>query len=146
MSSNDLQELLDKKATMDVMIRYATSVDNRDLERYRTCFVDDVQVVGFGDASYPSADDFVAYVREALERFGATQHLMGNQVVEFQEGGDVAHTYTDVQATHFMADDPEAILTLYATYFDIMVRIDGEWKIRHHELRPRGSQTTRHSP
>ena len=92
MSSNDLQELLDKKATMDVMIRYATSVDNRDLDRYRTCFVDDVQVVGFGDASYPSADDFVDYVREALERFGATQHLMGNQVVEFQEGGDVAHT------------------------------------------------------
>ena len=36
MSSNDLQELLDKKATMDVMIRYATSVDNRDLDRYRT--------------------------------------------------------------------------------------------------------------
>ena len=146
MPSNDLQELLDKKATMDVMIRYATSVDTHNLERYRTCFVDDLEAVGFGNEVFPSADDFVIYVREALKQFGATQHLMGNQVVEFQEGGDIAHTYTDVQATHFMADDPEVIMTLYATYFDIMIRIDGEWKICRHELRPRGSQTTRHSP
>ena len=54
MSSNDLQELLDKKATMDVMIRYATSVDNRDLDRYRTCFVDDVQAVSYTHLTLPT--------------------------------------------------------------------------------------------
>ena len=42
-----LSELLDRQAMFDVMIRYGTSVDARDLDRYRTCFVDDVTVVGF---------------------------------------------------------------------------------------------------
>ena len=39
---SELRQLIDQKAMFDVMIRYGTSVDARDLATYRTCFADDV--------------------------------------------------------------------------------------------------------
>ena len=74
--------------------------------------------------------------------FGATQHLLGNQVVEIK--GDVAHVETDVQATHFIVDDPDTITTLWASYVDEMARVGNghEWIITHRNLRTRGTQRT----
>ena len=139
------QDLADRTALMDVMICYGASVDAREMDRYRSCFTDDVTVVGYGAEPMRGADAYLAYVTEALENFSGTQHLMGNQVVVLD--GDRAHTRTEVQATHFMKDDPDAIMTLWATYVDDMVRGgDGEWRIRRHELVRRGSQRTVNQP
>jgi hypothetical protein len=66
---------------------------------------------------------------------------MGNQTIQSIEG-DRALVTTDVQATHFLANDNSKVLTLWATYHDEMVRENGEWKIRNHRLQPRGTQTT----
>ena len=97
-------------------------------------------VEGYGSERYEGRDAYVAYVREALKRFSGTQHLMGNQVVDLR--GDTAHVRTDVQATHFLAESPGTVMTLWATYIDVMVRVGGEWKISRHELFRRGAQTS----
>ncbi len=140
----DAQYLADRTAIMDVMIRYGTSVDAREMDRYRSCFTDDVTVVGYGAESMNGADAYLAYVIAALENFTGTQHLMGNQVVDLN--GDFASVRTEVQATHFPKDDPDAVMTLWATYVDDMARVDGEWRIRRHELVRRGSQHTVNQP
>ncbi len=132
------QYLADRTAIMDVMIRYGTSVDAREMERYRSCFTDDLTVVGYGDESMEGADTYLAYVIGALKNFAGTQHMMGNQVVDLN--GDSASVRTEVQATHFIIDDPDTVMTLWATYVDDMVRQGGEWRIRRHELVRRGSQ------
>lgn len=137
----DAQFLADRIAIMDVMVKYGTAVDAREMERYRSCFTDDVIVVGYGPEVMEGADTYLAYVITALKNFPGTQHLMGNQVVELN--GDIANVRTEVQATHFLKDDPDAIMTLWATYVDDMVRgLDGEWRIKRHELVRRGSQRT----
>jgi len=132
------QYVADRIALMDVMATYAKGVDERDLELYRSCFTDDVEVVGFGAEKYHGGDEWTAYVIDALKQYGPTQHMLGPQLATID--GDKAQCRTDVQAHHYMADDPKTTLTLWATYKTDMVRIDGKWKINRHELVPRGTR------
>jgi ketosteroid isomerase-like protein len=102
----------DRIALQDVMLNYASAVDERDLERYKACFADDVEVVGFGTQTYHGRDAWINYVWEALKRYRATQHLLGPQFAVVD--GDMATTRSDVQALHFLADD-SGRFTLWAT-------------------------------
>ena len=141
--SKDLGQELDRLAIMDLLIRYARSVDSHDFATMRSCFADDLIFLNIGspDAQH-GGDTYTETIRRLLLPFGATQHLLGNQVVAFD--GDAAHVETDLQATHFIANDPDTIMTLWATYVDDMTRVgDGhEWVITHRDLRTRGTQRT----
>jgi len=128
----------DRVALMDVMLRYAAGVDERDMVMYRSCFCDDVEVVGFGATTVNGGDNWQAYVKTALERFGPTQHMLGPQLATID--GDKAHCRTDVQALHYLKDQPDTTLTLWATYRSDMVRTKDGWKIKRHELVSRGTR------
>ncbi len=125
-------EVADRIALQDVMLRYAAGVDERDFDLYRSCFADDVEVLGFSTATYNGVDDWVAFVREALEKYGPTQHMLGPQLATVN--GDDAHCRTDVQAMHCLKDSEDQTLTLWATYETDMQRQNGEWKIVRHRL------------
>lgn len=129
-------ELRDRYDVGQVMIRYATSVDQGDLERYATCFTEDVEVSGFGEKSgEPTFTDratYVPWVGKALQNFSATHHQITNQEVEID--GDRAHLRSYVQATHEMANDPDTLMVLWAIYDDRLVRTDDGWRITHHTL------------
>ena len=145
--SGDLDREVDRLAIMDLLIRYARSVDGHDFATMRSCFADDLVFLNIGspDAQH-GGDTYTETIRRLLVPFGATQHLLGNQVVEFD--GDVARVETDLQATHFMAGDPDTIMTLWASYVDDVARVgDGhEWIITHRDLRTRGTQRTTNVP
>ncbi len=130
----------DRAALQDVMLRYAAGVDERDMAMYRSCFADDVEVVGFGQDTINGADAWVEYVIGALERFGPTQHMLGPQLATID--GDTAHTRNDVQALHQLKEPEKTLFTLWATYKTDMRRIDGDWKITRHELVSRATATT----
>ena len=135
---SDIATIADRIAIQDVMSNYAAGVDERDLERYRRCFADDVVIVGFGEGITEGADQWVTDVIGKLEAFGATQHMLGPVYAEI--AGDHADVRTDVQALHYMANDPETTLILWATYITEMKRIDDTWKISRHELIRRGTR------
>ncbi len=128
----------DRQALQDVMLRYAAAVDERDREGYRTLFSDDVEVIGFGDGPTSGRDAWVRYVFSALEKYSASQHLLGPMLVETD--GDLAHTRSDFQATHFLQGDDPGPVVLWATYKTTLRRSDGGWTICRHELAPRGSK------
>ena len=129
----------DRLAVQDVMQRYAMGVDERDLDLYRSCFADDVEVVGFGQETVNGGDAWRDYVSNALEAFGATQHMLSPVFATIN--GDEADARTDVQALHYMKAQEGAILTLWATYLTKMRRqSDGAWKIVRHELVSRGTR------
>jgi ketosteroid isomerase-like protein len=127
-------------AIQDVMTRYAAGVDDRDMDQYRACFADDVEIVGFGEQPIIGADNWVKDVSGKLEAFGATQHMLGPQLVTVN--GDSASTRTDVQAMHYLKEKPDSMLTLWATYLTDYSYIAGEWKITRHELLRRGTHIT----
>lgn len=126
------QVVQDRIAVQDVMLRYAKGVDDRDMDLYRSCFADDVAVHGFGGETIQGGDEWTAYVVEALEAYGPTQHMLGPQLATID--GDKAHCRTDVQALHCLKEPPGDVFTLWATYLTDMARIDGVWKIIRHEL------------
>ena len=50
-----MSEAEDRRQLQDVMLSYAAAVDDRDMLRYRACFMDDAEIVGFqGEAYLPS--------------------------------------------------------------------------------------------
>ena len=71
-----MSDVADRIAVQDVMLRYATGVDERDMDLYRSCFADDVEVVGFGTEVYHGVDNWASYVEKALEAYGPTQHML----------------------------------------------------------------------
>ena len=127
----DLKNISDRIALQDVMLHYAAAVDERDLERYRACFSNDVEVVGFGTQTYRGKDEWVNYVWGALKKYRTTQHMLGPMFADIE--GNEAHTRSDVQAFHVLAED-DSRFTLWATYKSTMRRIDNRWMISRHEL------------
>ena len=130
----------DRIKLQDVMLSYAAAVDDRDMVRYRACFADNAEIVGFGDATVTGADTWTASVESQLEGFSATQHLMSPQLATIS--GDTASARTDVQALHILKGGPDAMFTLWATYLSDFVRTGGGWKITRHELVVRGTRQT----
>ena len=135
-----MSEADDRRQLQDVMLSYAAAVDDRDMARYRACFADDVEIVGFGEAVVNGADTWTASVESQLEAFSATQHLMSPQLATVS--GDAASARTDVQALHVMKDGDGAMFTLWATYLTDFIRTADGWKIARHELVIRATQQT----
>lgn len=127
--SDELRDIYD---IGQVMIRYATSVDQRDMERYGSCFAPDVTVTGFGPDDTIGRDAWVGFVESALKNFGGTHHQITNQEVTVD--GDTAHMRSYVQATHELANDDEHLLILYAIYDDQLTRTADGWQFTRHEL------------
>jgi len=134
-----MSDVADRIAVQDVMLRYAAGVDERDADLYRSCFADDVVVVGMGPQPVHGIDAWMDFWNKALERYGATQHMLGPTLATIR--GDEASTRTDVQALHVLKKAPETRFTLWATYRTDMRRIDGTWKIVRHELVSRATHT-----
>ena len=126
----------DRIALQDVMLKSAAGVDERDFDLYASCFLENVEVVDFGEAPINGRDEWVEYVKGALDNYGPTQHMLGPQLATID--GDNAHCRTDVQALHYLKQPEGEILTLWATYETDMVRTDEGWKISKHRLVSRG--------
>ncbi len=133
--TDTIRYLSDRMALTDVMQHYVKGVDERDMVLYRSIFTNDV-VATFGDAVYRGADAWMAFIAAALERYGATQHMLGPMLAEVD--GDTAECRTDLQAVHYLKDRPDTTVTLWATYEQTMRRTAEGWKIARHDIRQRG--------
>ena len=129
----------DRVAIQDVLLRYAAGADDRDLAMYRSCFADDVEIIGFSGGTVTGADIWVETVQKKLAAFAETQHHMTPVLARID--GDRATARTDVQALHYLEDKPGSTMTLWATYLTDLVRTPDGWKITRHELVRRGTRT-----
>ena len=128
----------DRIELQDLMLNYAAGVDERDRPRYSACFAEDVEVFNFGTGTYRGRDSWVEYVWSALQKYSASQHLLGPQLATID--GDHARTRCDFQALHVLADDSSRVI-LWGTYHTDMHRSDGRWLISRHELQVRATST-----
>jgi hypothetical protein len=142
----ELQRLLDRQAIVDVVIAYATGIDRREWDLYRSCFTDPCEFdfstwSGRPAASIP-ADTWVANVRAVNGSFDATQHISANHVVRF-DADDRAECVSYMQAQHFFTPDTMAAegrpgatnwCLLGGYYTNRLVRADGTWRISRCQL------------
>ena len=132
-----LQTLLDRQAISDTVIRYATGIDMRDWEAYRSCFTDEVDIDftswGGGEPQTMRGDDWAAGVRAGLSGFSATQHISTNHVITLD--GDEATCVSYMQAQHYLPNaEGDNTLTLGGYYTNNLVRTDDGWRIRRCQL------------
>ena len=72
-----LQNLLDRDAIHDVLVCYATSLDDRDWDRLAGCFTDDA-IADYGAGIFEGPEAIVGLCRQMLEPLELSQHLLGS--------------------------------------------------------------------
>jgi hypothetical protein len=129
----------DRFAIADVMSTYALALDTKDYPLLRSLFAADVEVMMIFDSNSPDGgeigltgvDAWVEFVERALEGTRASQHLLGNPVINFN--GQKAVVRTDLQATEYYKDANKPKTTLWGVYETHMVK-DKKWKITKHTI------------
>ena len=128
MDEKKLQTLLDRMDIVDTSIRYATGVDMRDWEIYRSCFTDELEVDFTGTPETQKADDWVNTARQLVSPYTATQHIITNHNITIE--GDEATCIAYLQAQHYRSDDTGvSALTVGGYYTNKLVRSPEGWKI-----------------
>jgi hypothetical protein len=141
----ELTLLLERQAVVDTVIRYATGIDMRDWEAYRSCFTDTCHYDFSSWSGRPGgpmrADDWVSAVRGTNGNFDCTQHISTNHVVTFGDGDPASGRATCVSymhAQHFFTPDTMAsfgragavnFCTLGGYYTNQLVRGEDGWRI-----------------
>lgn len=137
--SERLQWLTDRALITDVMSTYATGLDARDWELWRSIFLDEVVFdLSSWTEQAPRPLDMDRVV-EGQERLFAelivTQHSITNHRINID--GDRARVLAHMRAEHWIdAGAPEGSdrYTMYGYYDDKLVRTDDGWKIAEMQL------------
>lgn len=120
----------------DVLIRYATGIDSRDWDLFRSCFTEDCEA-DYGEIGvWHSADEITAWMRDVHDACGPTLHRITNIVVTaLVDGGDAltARSYVDGLV---MFPGNEAGTRANGYYDDEVVATDEGWKIARRRFTP----------
>lgn len=123
-----VQELLDKQAIHELLLRYCRGVDRRDEELLRSVYHPDA-IHEHGEHTM-NARAFARVIVDSIGRFAATSHFLSNVLSEVR--GDLAHAESYVLACHRIERDGETSdLTLALRYVDRLERREGTWGIVH---------------
>jgi 3-phenylpropionate/cinnamic acid dioxygenase small subunit len=132
-----LEILWDREAVRDVVIRYATGIDRRDWEMYRSCFTNEVEIdftswTG-GSPNTFAVDQWVELVKRTLSGFISTQHTSTNHVITIER--DKATCVSYMQAQHYFPNDEiEGTYTIGGYYTNNLERTSAGWKIKKCKL------------
>jgi SnoaL-like domain len=130
--STVLTELLDREAIRETVYRYATGLDTKDFELYRSIFTDRVRIdFSSWNGRAPAevdAEDWVDGVRVLFTGLDASQHSMTNPTVTVD--GDTATCVMYMQAEHFLhSDRGDASFAIGGYYTDELVRSPAGWRL-----------------
>ncbi len=126
------QDVRDRMAISDVLIRFTCAIDSRDWMAYRSCFADCIEIdyrslIG-GDVLSESGDAWTERARQSFAGFEATQHFISNHACELN--GDRATCSTYVCAEHFVAaGSAQEFWTMGGVYRTEFERAVTGWRI-----------------
>lgn len=137
MDPKKLQLLYDRMEIIDTMNRYATSVDTRDWDLFLTCYTEEMNAdmvsVGFDAPLDMPATAFREIIKQAVDPFDSTQHLLSNHVIDID--GESATCVSYLQAQHFSEDDTGAHTLLIGGYYaNSLVRTPAGWRINKYKV------------
>ena len=128
----DLAALLDEREIIGVGLRYARSIDTRDLDGFLSCFTEDA-AYGMGALRSRGHAEIGRTIHRASKQFSATQHVTTNFEVALD--GDQAAMRSSYVATHVWRakyDDPYFVMGGF--YDDALVRTAHGWRISDRRL------------
>lgn len=122
----------DRAAIVETQIRYAQACDRKDWALFDQVFT--VDAIGwYGGRPVEGRAAIVAMIKIGLGATGATQHLLGNPVVDV--AGDTATASCAVRAFHQGAGSKEHLTyEVFGEYEDELVRTDEGWRITRRRM------------
>jgi 3-phenylpropionate/cinnamic acid dioxygenase small subunit len=119
-----------KQDINEVLVRYATGIDRRDWDLFRSCFASDCVAEYEGIGRWESADAITEFMLTAHAGMGHTMHRISNIAIDVGGDGDraVARCYVDGM---LMAADGASGFNPVGFYDDELVRAPDGWRIAH---------------
>ena len=136
--------LVDRAAIAEQMYRYARATDWLETDGHREVFADDCVFASPNSGDVVGVDAVVGWMEQALARFEATQHLIGNISIAFT-GAATADAVSYVRAWHRYADETRPDLVLWGEYHDRWRCVDGVWRIAERRVLEAGIEPRRES-
>jgi hypothetical protein len=121
------EEMVERQAIFDVVLRYCRGIDRLDMELVRSCYHSDG--IDHHSGFEGVRDDYIVWVEGQLRRLVSTMHLVGNHTVRIS--GDIAASETYGTAFH-LADVNENGMGSFTTGFrwvDRFERRDSNWRL-----------------
>lgn len=122
-----LEELLERQAVEDVLLRYASTIDRKDFETLRSLFCDDVRGQ-YGDVVVNGGDELLQWIDEMTVDKTWQHHLLSVYHVDFVSRTE-AHALTYHTSHQTSVGSPDRCSRIVARYTDVVRKIDGAWKI-----------------
>jgi 3-phenylpropionate/cinnamic acid dioxygenase small subunit len=117
----------------DVLIRYATGIDRRDWDLFRTCFTVDC-LVDYGDIGlWHGVDEVTEWMDRTHREAGHTLHRVTNLAVEATADGAHSRAYVDAIV---MAPDNERGVRAVGFYDDVLIDTGDGWQIARRRFTP----------
>lgn len=116
----------DRADITEVLLRYATGIDRRDWDTFRTVFTADC-VLDYGEiGSFTGLDAVTDYMDEVHALAGHTMHRLSNIVIALDGDRATARTYVDGL---ILAPDNASGVSAVGIYDDELLRTDQGWRI-----------------
>jgi ketosteroid isomerase-like protein len=120
----------DRRAIREVVLRYASAVDGRDLAAVASCFT---PVASYrGALAVGTIADALAALPAAMARYTATRHTITRH--EAVVDGDTARSVSDCTARHWMAAGGCRVVVV--RYRDELARGADGWRITRRDVEP----------
>lgn len=118
----------DRAQIADVLIRYATGIDQRDWPLFRTCWTDEITADYDSVGQFGTGDEITDAMAAIHANMGPTYHRMSNFVIDVD--GDRAGVRSYVHAVLLVtAGDPGNWVDAIGHYQDVFVRTADGWRI-----------------
>jgi hypothetical protein len=133
MSERSLEERIgaieDRVAIIDVLCRFAVSIDRRRWDDFASCFADevDLNVIRTKRWVHWSRPEFIARLQQVFESYTATQHISANHQITLD--GPRAVAVSTLNATHYLKDMPGGEFQQQVGYYEYHLSKDLAWRI-----------------
>jgi hypothetical protein len=123
------RSLKDRADIIDLITKYAVSIDTRQWDDLGSCFADrfELYLVSTGAWVWFDRARIVDYVRHVFTQYDATQHISANHQITID--GDTAVCLSTLNATHHVADDPDGPIQRQFGYYRYELARKPEWRI-----------------
>jgi hypothetical protein len=118
----------------DVLVRYATGIDQRDWELFRTCWTPDV-VADYGQiGKFTGVDALTEFMIASHDAMGATHHGLSNFAIDVGVDGDrdraLSRCYVHAVLIA-VPGDSSTWIDAVGHYDDVFVRSADGWRISY---------------
>jgi 3-phenylpropionate/cinnamic acid dioxygenase small subunit len=117
-----------KQDIAEVLVRYATGIDRRDWDLFRSCFASDCLAEYENIGTWESADAITDFMVTAHAGMGHTMHRISNIAIDVGGDGDRAVARCSVDGI-LMAADGQTGFNPIGFYDDELVRTPDGWRI-----------------